>query len=508
MDENVMLRCKYCGAPFEPETLGSDSQIVTCTSCGTSQQRVDARAYLDQLMTQVQSWISSAIPTGFNMSQADNVDAVARHSIFMRNIQPRIENGLMEYRFCNNSLLANPLLVLPFMTMNIRAPSKSSAQAFEFNASVKSVSALAVDDASTSLVNEAAAVSQIYALMMNNTRLMAEDKEGRYILMSNNFSETSRLLKGMKGYEPIYERFTALAKVCDGISRIMEGDIVNAASMVKEGVAMLESVKTTVMSNAQYSIMYQAAEQELSIANAVDKLIDMINDSQTMDPLKTVEMIQKVMKRGIINTGAWTGTATNTYRYTEVFDEMTKVFDAKMGKSTIRVAAGGGDWLMPFWVIDMEFSMAAGGFLSKKSMEIAETILAPAEFVCDGSVVNQPQGGLTDVFSLRTGPKDDGSVSEREGVKKLVATVQDGSAGTRSVVLPMSTKKEAAKLGSEYLNQRMRADSKMRLGKPRVKELIYVPCTLNGDSFSLPAEFGRLRPLTVDRMSRNTVTYV
>ncbi|MCL2149025.1 MAG: hypothetical protein FWH47_06795, partial [Methanomassiliicoccaceae archaeon] len=62
MDDMVMLRCKYCGAPLDRKSLESSSPYITCASCGTSQQRMDAKAYLDQMMGQVQAWISKTIP--------------------------------------------------------------------------------------------------------------------------------------------------------------------------------------------------------------------------------------------------------------------------------------------------------------------------------------------------------------------------------------------------------------------------------------------------------------
>lgn len=507
MDENVMLRCKYCGAPFETDSLDANSPYVTCTSCGTSQQRVDARAYLDQLMGQVQSWISSAIPTGFNMAQADNVDAVARHNIFMRNIQPRIETGLMEYKFSNNSLLANGLLVLPFMAVNVRTPSKTSAQAFEFNASVKSVSALAVDDASSALVSEAAASSQMYALMMNNTKLMAEDKEGRYILMANNFSETARIMKDVKGYGMVHDRFEALADVCNGIAMLMEGDTINSGPLLRKGIGELEAAKAAIMTSPEFGIMYQAVEQELAVANAMNGLLEMILNNPSMDAMKTISVINQVMKRGIVTSGVWANLSGNMYRYTEVFEEIAKVFSAKTGDATIRVAAGGGSFLMPFWEIDLEYSMVGGGFLSKKSVEINETLLAPADFITDGGMAGNPAYAMTDIFAHRTGKKDEGSISERVGLTNLTRTIQNGSAGARKVVLPLSTRKEASKLASEYLAQRMRADSKMKLGKPRVKELVYIPCEI-GDRVTLPKEFGALIPARVANTSGSMLLYV
>lgn len=514
MDDNVMLRCKYCGAPFETSTLEKDSPYVTCTSCGTSQQRVDARAYLEQMMGYVQSWISSAIPTGFNMSQADNVDAVARHNIFVRNIQPRVESGLMEYKFANNNLLANSLLVLPFMTTHLHTPSKTSAQAFEFNASVKSVSALAVDDTSTKLVNDAAVTSQIYALIMNNTKLLAEDKEGRFVLMANNFTETARVMQGMKGYEPVHDRFTGLASVANGVALLVEGNIASAGSPVREGLAMLEKAKTSIATSPEFGIMYQAVEQEISVANAINSLIEMITYNPSVDAMQTLDVIRKVMTHGLVNSGMWSNLLGNVYRYTEIFEEIADVFKSKNGDPTINIAAGGGQYLMPFWLIDLEYSFCTGALWAKKSVEVKEVLLAPADFVTDLGLVNNPAYAVTDIFSIRpeksilAGIKgSEVSISKGEGIEKIAQSITPGSAGARKVVLPLSTKKEAAKLASEYLAQRTQKDSQLKLSKPRVRDLVYIPCEI-GDRITLPGEFGALVPARVKNTAGSTVLYV
>ena len=108
MDEMVALRCKYCGAPLDEAQIKSDSPYVTCQSCGTTQQRMDAEAYLDQLMGQVKSWISSAIPMGYNVSGGmENIDPVARHSIFTKDVKPKIELEMNEFKFSYVTLLGN-----------------------------------------------------------------------------------------------------------------------------------------------------------------------------------------------------------------------------------------------------------------------------------------------------------------------------------------------------------------------------------------------------------------
>ena len=104
MDEMIELRCKYCGAPLDRGSVESEAQYVTCPYCGTTQQRVDAKAYMDQMMAQIKSWIGKAIPGGFSLSQTDNVDPIARHNIFVNNVKPMLDVELTEYRLALNSV--------------------------------------------------------------------------------------------------------------------------------------------------------------------------------------------------------------------------------------------------------------------------------------------------------------------------------------------------------------------------------------------------------------------
>ena len=115
-----------------------------------------------------------------------------------------------EFKFSYISLLGNCLLVLPFSTTNVSKPAHTASKAFEFNAKVKSISALAVDDESKDVVEDAASLSQSYALMINNTELLSEDKEGRYILMANNFAAAAESLKNVKGKDPASVRCSSL----------------------------------------------------------------------------------------------------------------------------------------------------------------------------------------------------------------------------------------------------------------------------------------------------------
>ena len=61
-------------------------------------------------------------------------------------------------------------------------------------------------------------------------------------------------------------------------------------------------------------------------------------------------------------------------------------------------------------------------------------------------------------------------------------------------MIPLSTKTEAARLVECYLDQSAQTHNQLKLSKPSVKRLIYVPCGKAVGGITLPKEFDRLAP--------------
>lgn len=236
----IALRCKYCGAPLSAESVKGNDPYVTCDSCGTTQQRVDAQAYIDQLMGQVRSWINQAIPGGSAVATSSSVDAVARHNIYVTNVQPRIDSEFGDYKFGLISMLSHTMMVLPFSVDASLHPQHTSTKAFEFGAKLKEVSPLAVTDDTAESLQEAAGATDAYAVLINNSKLLAEDKEGRYVLMANNFTTAAGDFSKMKGYEPAALRFEGLALLCHGCDSLLNGDAASAYGKFTAGKQKLE----------------------------------------------------------------------------------------------------------------------------------------------------------------------------------------------------------------------------------------------------------------------------
>jgi len=505
MDEMVALRCKYCGAPLDEDQIKSDSPYVTCQSCGTTQQRMDAEAYLNQLMGQVKSWISSAVPMGFNISGMENVDPVARHSIFTKDVKPKIEMEMTEFKFSNISLLGNCLLVLPFTTTNIYKPVHTANQAFEFNAKVKSVSALAVDPENQELIEDAASMSQSYAMMINNIELLTNDKEGRYILMANNFTESANALKKAKGKELVVERFESLAVVCNGINDLLNGKIMDAETKIKEGKGRLDAIKDKTFADPEFGIMTQGISQEISLSEVLLSAIEATKTSSSDDPLSVLSSFIQVMTVKLASHPKWGYLLNEKSRMNEVLKNMSEAMSARFGKSPVPVAAGAGKILVPFWDISLLYSFETGALWKKKSVEVSDTLMLVADFVTDDRCLNNPADAMTDIFSDRpkagmfAGMKgEETSISNGSGLKRVSDSVSDQTAVGREIMMPLSTMKEAEKLCGEYLAKVASTNRKFKLSKPEVKRLIYIPCTISGGKL----ESEVLSNMTPDRLGR------
>ncbi len=506
MDDIVLLRCKYCGAPLDAKDIEAETPYVTCRSCGTTQQRIDAKAYLDQVMGQVRSWVSSAMPGGFSMSQAENVDSVARHSIYVNNVKPRISAEITEYKFAANTLMTNSLFVMPFTTDNTTRPVHSSASAFEFDAKIKGLSPLAVDKEDKQDLSDAENVINSYALMINNTKLLQEDKPGRYVLMGNNFAQAAELLNKSKDCVPISKRFFALEQACKGCEKLLNGDVLGSISYLEKGVNGLQQVKDELFSVPSLAIMYQGVDRELSLVSILSDTVKSATSSGA-DAIKTLSALAKMSNIQYPNLSNW-GILRNKERNRELSNLLKEALGSRSGSSTMKITSGDGDHLFPFWNVDLRYSFVTGTLWSKKSVEVQEDLLIPADFTIDPECLSNPSSAVTDIFALSPEKSilsglrgSETSISSGEGVVSIVNTARAGSPGARKIIVPLSTKREAEHLTENYLVQRMQSNSKLKLSKPYVKDLIYVPCKISGYTVVVSG-FGKLLP---ERMKRTNI---
>lgn len=499
-EEMVALRCKYCGAPLDVGQLEADSPYVTCSSCGTSQQRVDAEAYLTQLMGQVASWFNRAVPGGAAMSNASNVDPVARYNIYMNSVKPRIDPELTEYKFHMMSLLSNVMLVLPFSTTGVN-PDHSSTQIFEFGAKLKSVEPLAISSQETvDLLGSASRITDAYALLINNSKLLAEDKPGRYVLMANNFNTAAEDFAAIKSedYSVVAERFHGLSELCKGCETLLNGDVVSSYPYFERGKHNLDKAYEDSRADLRFAIMSHAVKTESAMADTLVGLADRMGGAG--DPVKTLGAISKINSYVYPATGSWASLVKRRGRTKEIIEMMSKAVAAQGADGTIDVASGSGDILVPFWDINMKYSFQTGSLWKKHAVTVEEEVLLCADFLVDLNCVNNPKSALTDVFDSYKGSfldhvtGNESSISEGEGLKVLASSASPAQVGGRKVIIPLSTRREAEKLAEEYLSRVASQNKKLRLSNPEVRRLIYVPYTSNSSKLDSNDAFGSLEP--------------
>ncbi len=500
MPDLVELRCKYCGAPLAREDVESDSPYVTCRSCGTTQQRVDAKKYMEQMMGQVQSWIARMVPGGFAVAQGDNVDPVARHSIFVNNVRPKLEVEVREYRLCLNAIISSPLIVLPFCKGEPVKAAKTSAEAFEFEAKMKSLEPMAVDDESMSLIRTGEKIANTYAMIVNNSKLLADTTPGRFAMMSNNFKESAASMKNCDGYEALASRLDALAEVCSASDMVLNGDALGCSVKAESGAGMLEAAKKELLANPKLAMTLRAVDLEIDQTRTLKNAADMSIGGQSSDPLHLLTVITDVTGVEYPRNPKWDPMLRRDERNTELTGYVEEAVAAKNG-GTLPIATGGGDLLMPFWDVDLQYSFTTGTLMSKRTVVVDEDLMVPAVFTVFAKALSDPRSGLTDIFAAAPessimsrikGTED--SISGGAGIGRLADSASPSQVGSRSVVLPLSTKREASRLVEMYLDQCSTTHSKLKLSRPTVKRLMYVPCTASGGGIKLPDAFKGLEP--------------
>lgn len=513
MDDMLELRCKYCGAPLDREDVESDSAYVTCRSCGTTQQRVDAKAYMQQMMGQIQSWISKSIPGGFTLSQTQNVDPVARHNIFMNDVKPAIDPEISDYRLGLNSAIANPLVVLPFTKGSPMRTNHSSQQAFEFNAKLKSIEPLAVDDQYRKMILDAEYMSSAYALLINNSNLLTDTTPGRFALMANNFTESASSVSKVEEYAPLAMRLQALAEICTASDMILNGDVLGCSVKMEQGVNALEKSKMDIMMAPRLAVMLRAVDIEISQAKTLLDVTSLVTNGTSKDPLQILETLNRVTGLQYPNVQGW-NCLGNKERSSELFKNIEEIVSARNG-GNLPICTGSGDVLYPFWDIDLKYSFTTGTLFSKKSVEVTEDILVPATFTLSGIALSNPRHGLTDIFAaapeasiLSRIKGEESSISGGAGIGRLTDSVSPGGPGGRRVVVPLCTRMEATRLVQEYLRQCSSSHSKLKLSRPEVKRLIYIPCSVSGTQIELPHEFDGLVPGAVKELGTSDIVII
>ncbi len=502
---DVSMRCKHCGAPLDAGQLSSDSNYVTCEYCGTSQQRLDAEKYMKDIEDEVKSWVLASMPNGYTMGDGDSV---AKHAVFVKDVAPKLNTEMNALRFGLMSVLGNCLVALPYSNCSSFTSQHTSDKVYTFAEKVKSVSELAGTQDDIDLIDKANVVSQSYALALNNVKLMGEEKDGKWLIMSKNFALASSIFGKDPAYALAGKRFAGLSSICEGFEKLLNADTATAYGKIRSGLEQLQSIKDDVLKDSGLAIMYSPMGQEISIASTMQSILEFAN-AMGADAVRMMQMIKAVVTAEPCATSGWSSNIKGMGRYDEIFKYISEGV-AALGSGSIPVAAGPGELLIPMWEVDLRYTFVTGKLWAKKSVEVKEDLLICADFPIDKPSMDDPSKAITDIFKLKPPTTireswggNQTSISSSEGIGAIQDSVAMGTAAGRKLMVPLSTKREAERLCIEYINRKASNDKAFKLSEPRVKGLIYVPFEIVGGK-AVNQGFGNAMP---DRMSRfNTQT--
>jgi len=511
----MALRCKSCSAPL---SAGQSDDIVRCDFCGASQKLVDARAFFDQVLLQVNAWVRQAIPFGIDAIATGVIDPVARHTIFMTNIRPRLSTEYGEYRFNCFNLLSHPLAVLPYMVEKGVPFSNAPRDVFLFQAKVQQVSPLAVDEECKGLVSEIDALSVVYGYLLNNTALMTDLRPERYHFMTQNFDAAAGALKSVGKFSILRDRLNGLGKLSKGLDEVTSLKVEESLITFDESRNLLLTAKAAATQNMDMALMSQAIDKEISLLNSSYSFAEALKCTPGGDYAATIQPLRNLMN--ILGTyreqspPQWQSRFSDVGHHEQILKVVADIQKAKSGIGTINIYPIGGTVLFPFWAIDIPYTFQTGSLWKTQGVEVTEALLVAATFPTDLDAFyrNEPRLILTDVFHARersgffneTFKRLSGretSISGGGPIREIMNRAQPLTTGGLKVVPPLSSSNDAVVIVQEYVTKVRQTDrtvnNQLRLSAPRAIGLIFIPGTPDGYSPNVTPWLGSLAPRSV-----------
>jgi hypothetical protein len=476
------------------------------------QKLVDARAFLDQILLHVNAWVRQSMPVGVDAAAGGLVDPVARHSIFVNSIRPRLATEYAEHRFGCFNLLSHPLAALPSMVDRTIPRARTPKDVFLFQAKVKNIESLAVDAEGKGLLSEAGGLSVVYAYLLNNVALMAELKPERYHLMAQNFEAAATSVSGLPKFPGLADRLRGLARLAHSLDLVASARADEALTLAEEAGRLLEQAKAAAIQSFDMGVLLQAIDTEMSLARSATAIAQACRDDPKGVPAATFGRIQTllVVLARLAETpyAQWQASFRHPRHHEVILRAVADLRRAQRGVPSIRVIAAPGSVLFPFWAVDMPYSFQTGVLWTTQGVEVTEALLVAATFPLDAHAFGaaDPSTVLTDVFRARerTGFFDDAlrrlsgretSISGGGPVREAIRRAASSTA-PMAAVPPLSTREDAASLVQTYMirarQQDRNLDKKLRLSSPRVLDLVFVPGTPAGASARLLPDLGGL----------------
>ncbi len=514
----LALRCKSCSAPL---TARPTDDLVTCEYCGSAQKIVDAKAFFDQILAQVNAWVRQAMPPGIGSSVTSIVDPLARHMVFTNNVQPRLSTEFGEYRFACLNVLSNPLLVLPYMTESPLTARDNPQDIFLFQAKTQSIQPLAVDDESKAFLSEISGLSVAYAYLLNNLSLMSELKPERYHFMRQNLDAAADALKDIPKYAGLHQRMKGAAALSHGMDLLISLRPAEAQPHLDEARGLLEEAQKVIAQSSELAIMLQAVKKELSITNSSRYIAEAAAMSPGGDvaagimPIRNLLSVVGTMQRE--SPPFWRPRFQSAAYHEFVLKTVAEIRRATNGSGTIRMISGSGTMLFPFWAVDIPYTFQTGALWKTRGVEVVESVLVSATFPMDQGAITEvnPRSVITDVFGARerkgffeeTLKKISGketSISGGGPVGDSIRRAQPGRPSGMKVVPPLSTAQDSIAIVQSYVTKVCQTDrtiqSQLKLSAPRATGMIFVSGTPAGGRPNVMPWLGGLAPASVGNM--------
>ena len=338
--EMISLRCKYCNAAIE--VTDPKATIVKCNSCGTEQKIFEVREYMNHIESIIHEWLGAAIPTQYiQPAEGEQIDRTARYSIFVNTVKPKLDTEYGNYQFHSTSFFANTLIVPPFFIAQPPYKNDEPKDVFLFNAKIKSISPLAVDEEHQNYLKEIDSISTSYAYLLNNIPFLIENTPDRFECMSNNFKKASNQLIDLESYSPLGQRFLGLHYICLASDCYISGKFNDAKKFISDGITELEHSSSGMSSDLNLASMSQAVKKEIVIGKITGHMIETaVNLDGGLQKMENfVNFIQRLRE---YNHGIWDGYFGSYEEYKAIFSWIEKMSLAKVGEPSIRIAGKGG----------------------------------------------------------------------------------------------------------------------------------------------------------------------
>jgi len=477
-------------------------EIITCSYCGTAQQRVEIERYIEQLRAEVYGWVRSIVPSA--SIGVTTVDPIARAQIFEQSIRGEVTSRLGSINAQLLKIGSLPLFVPPFARAfhsTGLAASVDSREMLGQAAKFQGLMSFAQSDEQSGFINEAAAASETLGYLSNVMRIYTEPGQRSYRTVSKNFEGAAASLEKDKTRSGGATRMKGLAFLSEGASLIIDGDLTGAEGKLAEADRSLTAAMGEVIRQPSITSWYPGIKVEKGMVESMKSLLEGVRASRSFSPnqleaLGKFEAYVKNFENAKSNTGRilYSGDQLEPETFKDLSMFFKEVSLARTGRPAVNAIGMGGIWV-GCWLADVSYSFETGALFMKKGQAVQERLLVSGIFTTMPQYISsQPQVLVTDIFSVRS----ESSFTDRFMGRERTLTTGTGYAALGSpnkgsfpssapVVPPLSTRVEAEKMANIYLERvRQRMQGKLRIGIPSVTQLVYVGGAVSNGWLSVP----------------------